>query len=833
MYQNIFYQFKRRRIHIWDDKTGYSVHPFSQYAYVKDGKGTHTSLYGDKLRKLPISRIDETDTPFESDVAPEIRFLVDKYTDSDEASEGHRVMFFDIEVEVTQGFPDVNKAENTITSIAFYDALTRQYYCYVLDVENKVNSNLFGETTVIKFKDERDLLKAFYTKYLEISPTIISGWNSDRFDVPYLYNRTIRLLGQEAANCLSPIGIVEFQKHRGTYKIAGVSSLDYLELYKKLSFSERSSYRLDDVGELEVGLKKVSYEGTLNDLYDGDRNKFVEYNINDVIILEKLDAKLDFIGIARAICHLGHVPYEDVYYSSRFLEGAILVYLKKVGIVAPNKVRANRDLMGGNDKFAGAYVQDPQKGKHEWVYDLDITSMYPSIIMSLNISPETKLGKLDSWDVEPFLKGVDRTYTIKDKNGKESAKLTTGEFQNFLKDNNVSISSNGVLYTQDRKGLIPTLLEKWFDDRVQFRKLAKKFADEGDKEKYAYFDRRQYIQKVVLNSLYGVLGLPVFRFYDLDNAVATTATGVELIKYTKRMSNHYYNSTLDDKEDYCIYIDTDSVFYSAIPIIEKKYPHIDIKDETLMTNKILEIASDVQKYLNDSYDLFAQKFCNVNEHRFEIKQELIAKSGLFVTKKRYGMKIINDNGVKVNKLHVKGLDIVRSSFPVAFKECLTKVLEDILADVPNEKISEYILNFKKSMKLKKYDTIAMPTSVKNVKKFISMGEGILIAKKGAPVHVKSAINYNNFLLINKLNKKYPSVGNGEKIKWTYLKDNPLKFDTICYKGHEDPPQVLNYIKEYIDTDKIYKQALAKKVKMLYEALKWEEPNDDFGFNKFF
>jgi DNA polymerase elongation subunit (family B) len=377
------------------------------------------------------------------------------------------------------------------------------------------------------------------------------------------------------------------------------------------------------------------------------------------------------------------------------------------------------------------------------------------------------------------------------------------------------------------------LLENWFNDRVQFRKLAKKFAEQGDKEKYAYFDRRQYIQKVVLNSLYGVLGLPIFRFYDLDNAEATTTTGVELIKYTKRMSNHYYNSVVGDKEDYCIYIDTDSVFYSAIPIIQKKYPHVDIKDEAIVTEKILEIASDVQKYLNDSYDLFAKKFCNIDEHRFEIKQELIAKSGLFVTKKRYGMKIINDNGVKVNKLHVKGLDIVRSSFPAAFKECLTKVLEDILAGVPMLKINEFILNFKKSMKLKKYDTIAMPTSAKNVKKFISMGEGILNAKKGTPVHIKSAINYNNFLLINKLNKKYPSVGNGEKIKWTYLKDNPFKFETICYKGHEDPPQVLDYIKQYIDTDKIYKQALAKKVKMLYEALKWEEPNDDFGFNKFF
>lgn len=790
-------------------------------------------MYGDKLRKLPISRIDETDTPFESDVAPEIRYLVDNYTDSDEVSEGHRVMFFDIEVEVTQGFPDVSKAENTITSIAFYDALTRKYYCYVLDKENKVNANQFGETTVIKFKDERDLLTSFFTKYLEISPSIISGWNSDRFDVPYLYNRTLRLLGQQTANCLSPIGIVEWQKYKGTYKIAGVASLDYLELYRKLTFGERSSYRLDDIGELEVGINKVSYEGTLNELYDGDRNRFVKYNINDVLILEKLDAKLDFIGIARAICHLGHVPYEDVYYSSRFLEGAILVYLKKIGIVAPNKIRANRELMDGKDKFAGAYVQDPQKGKHEWVYDLDITSMYPSIIMSLNISPETKLGKLDSWDVEPFLKGVDRTYSIKDKNGKDSAKLTTSEFKNFLETHNVSVSSNGILYTQDRKGLIPTLLENWFNDRVQFRKLAKKFADQGDKEKYAYFDRRQYIQKVVLNSLYGVLGLPIFRFYDLDNAEATTTTGVELIKYTKRMSNHFYNSIVGDKEDYCIYIDTDSVFYSAIPIIKKKYPHINIKDEALMTSKILEIASEVQKYLNNSYDLFAKKFCNIDKHRFEIKQELIAKSGLFVTKKRYGMKIINDNGVKVNKLHVKGLDIVRSSFPAAFKECLTKVLEDILAGVPMLKINEFILNFKKSMKLKKYDTISMPTSAKNVKKFVSMGGGILLAKKGTPVHIKSAINYNNFLIINKLNKKYPAVGNGEKIKWTYLKDNPFKFDTLCYKGHEDPKEVLDYIKKYINTDKIYKQALAKKIKMLYEALKWEEPNDDFGFNKFF
>jgi len=207
------------------------------------------------LKKVTPRQAKEYDEAFESDVMPEMRFLVDTYTDSDEMSDGHRVMFFDIEVEVTDGFPDVSRAENAITSIAFYDALTKKYYCYVLDKEKKVNTNLFGETEVMRFDYEEDLLKKFFEKYLEICPTIISGWNSDRFDVPYLYNRTIRLLGQEAANCLSPIGIVEFQKHRGTYKIAGVSSLDYLELYKKLTFGERSSYRLDDVGELEVGLK--------------------------------------------------------------------------------------------------------------------------------------------------------------------------------------------------------------------------------------------------------------------------------------------------------------------------------------------------------------------------------------------------------------------------------------------------------------------------------------------------------------------------------------------------------------------------------------------------
>ena len=783
-------------------------------------------MYGDKLRKLPISRIDETDTPFESDVAPEIRYLVDNYTDSDEVSEGHRVMFFDIEVEVTQGFPDVSKAENTITSIAFYDALTRKYYCYVLDKENKVNANQFGETTVIKFQDERDLLTSFFTKYLEISPTIISGWNSDRFDVPYLYNRTLRLLGQQTANCLSPIGIVDWQKYKGTYKIAGVASLDYLELYRKLTFGERSSYRLDDIGELEVGINKVSYEGTLNELYDGDRNRFVEYNINDVLILEKLDAKLDFIGIARAICHLGHVPYEDVYYSSRFLEGAILVYLKKIGIVAPNKIRANRDLMDGKDKFAGAYVQDPQKGKHEWVYDLDITSMYPSCIMSLNISPETKLGKIEGWNPEEFLnKNNKKTYSVT-QGEKILGRFTEVELQNFLDGKEIGVATNGVMYRTDKDGLLAALLRKWFDERVEYRKLSKKFHEEGDAAKSEYFDRRQYLQKVLLNSLYGVLGLPVFRFYDLDNAEAVTYTGQALIKFTKKISNSFYNKELGDTKDHCIYIDTDSVFYSATPIVKKRFPNLNIRDEDKMSKAILEIADEVQLYLNNSYDYFAKKFCNIDKHRFDIKQEVIAKSGLFVTKKRYGLKIINDNGKKVNKMMVKGLDTVRSSFPTAMRDMLSKVLEDILMDVPKEKLDKFIINFKNSMRLMEVDKIAIPTGVKNIKKYIDKDRKMFTEyKKGTPVHVKSAIAYNDLLIHYNQDKRYEKISNGSKVKWVYLKTNSLGLNTVAYKGYEDPPEIMKFIRDNINPSKLYKQALQKKIMMFYEALGWDEPTD--------
>ena len=820
-------------MHLWDDTRGHLEIPYRKYAYVKDRNGQHVSLYGDRLKK--VTQYDKEDpTLHESDVPPMTRFLVDQYGDSDEASTGHRVMFFDIEVEVTEGFPDVQKAHNPITSIALYDSTTEKYFTYCFDPQKRIENYEKGEEVVEFYETEYEMLNQFFQKYLEIRPTIISGWNSEFFDIPYLYNRAVRILGPEIANLLSPISQVIYSEYKKKHTIAGVSSLDYLQLYRQFTFTQQSSYRLDYIGEVEVGMKKVDYEGTLNDLYDNDLQTFIDYNIRDVKILVELDKKLDFIEVARGIAHLGHVPYEDINMSSRWLEGAILVYLKKIGVVAPNK--PPRPKKFSDDKFTGAYVQEPQSGKHKWVYDLDITSMYPSVIRSLNISPETKIGKVTGWNDEEFInKSTEKTYTMINKKGKKMGKMTKQELQQYLDEADVSISSNGIIYRTDKQGLIPALLEKWFNERVEMRKLVKKFHDEGDTEREQYFDRRQHIQKIVLNSLYGVLGLPVFRFYDLDNAEATTTTGQQLIKFSKKITNHFYNKELDTNEDYVIYIDTDSIFASAVPLVEKRFPNQELT-ETMMTQRIMEICGEVQDYLNESYNYFAKKFCNIDDHVFDIKQEVVAKTGLFITKKRYGLRIINDAGRKVNKTHVKGLDTIRSNFAVAMKDLLQKVLDDILADVPKEKIDERISIFKRNMHNLSYDVMANPIGVKGIGKYeVKDSENAFSQyKKGTPVHVKSAINYNSLIDYWYEGKKYGKITNGNKIKWVYLKENEFGFDTIAYKGYEDPPQVLEMIRNYIDHKKMFEQAMSKKIGMFYKALKWGGVEDKTtSMNRFF
>ena len=460
--------------------------------------------------------------------------------------------------------------------------------------------------------------------------------------------------------------------------------MDYIKLYKNYNYGLESSYTLNHIATKELGRGKVEYEGSLDDLFVNDLEKFIEYNIVDVDLVVAMDEKLKFIDLCRAICHAGYVPYEDYIYSSKFLEGACLAYLKKKGLVATNKPKDRNERMqalrdNNEEKFIGAYVKEPIVGKYDWIYDLDLTSLYPSIIMSLNISPETKIGKIENWDAEKYIKGGETDYRLIGKDG-EIYDYTKQELEEVIKDSNLGVASNGVLYSQDSPGLIADILDTWFKQRVEFRKLEKKYGEAGDTEKYEFYGKRQHVQKILLNSMYGVLGLPAFRFYDVDNAEAVTLTGQVVIKKTAEIANRKYWKELGTTDDYNVYIDTDSIYMMAEPLVKHRHPNYKEFDEKRMAQEVNTIAEETQSFLNSFYDLLAERFFFIpkEKHRFEIKKEYISKAGIWIAKKRYAQWIIAANGIPVDKLDVKGLDVVRSSFPKAFQDFMARVLRDIL-----------------------------------------------------------------------------------------------------------------------------------------------------------
>jgi DNA polymerase elongation subunit (family B) len=336
MYQNIFVDKKENTVHLWDDEKGYVTFPFRNYAYRKSSNGTYRSIYGDKLEK--IYNFNPRDPSlFESDVPMETRILIDAYEDSDEPSKGHRVVTIDIEVSSEGGFPVVEEGDKEITAIAIHDDATKQYTVFILDKEMKIQDSINDNVEIKSYDNEESLLMHFFTKWEEIQPTIVTGWNIDGFDMVYLYNRAKRVVGETNAKRLSSIGICYFNKFLERMTIAGVSCLDYMILYKKFSGKNEPSYALGAIGKKVVNIEKISYKGSLNDLYKDDINRYIEYNLNDVKIVVALDKKLQFIDLARGICHTGHVGYENFGMSSRFLEGAILIYLRRKKQVAPNK----------------------------------------------------------------------------------------------------------------------------------------------------------------------------------------------------------------------------------------------------------------------------------------------------------------------------------------------------------------------------------------------------------------------------------------------------------------------------------------------------------------
>lgn len=773
---------------------------------------------------------------WESDVSPECRTLIDLYYNfPDNEYPENRVMTLDIEIETKHGFENMHLAQDVVNAIAIHDSQTNKYYAFILDYNGSIDRDKISENKDIHinfYNNEKDLLCDWLDTFVSLRPTIITGWNIEFFDIPYLVRRISKLLGSEWLNKLSPIGIIRYSEFKERFIIAGLNIVDYLALYKKFTFSEQANYRLDSIAKKELGYGKIEFEGTLETLYRDDINKFLEYNINDVKLVVEIDNKKKLIDLAIGLSHKGKIPYEDVFYPSKYLEGAILSFLKKENLVVPNK--PPRDQI--SHKFEGAYVKQPIPGLYDWIYDLDLTSLYPSIIMSLNISPETKLGKVVNWNELDFHNRKERNWTVSAARTDVTSniELNTDGLVELLTDSKCSISSNGIIYKPHSEyGVIPSILSKWFDERVEYKNLMKKYGKSNDKEKYDFYDKLQNIQKVLLNSLYGVLGLPVFRFYDLDNAAAVTLTGQTIIKSSAAKVNEYYKNILGTNEDHVVYIDTDSVFVSAKPLLDKLYSDTDPNDTKKIITNVAEIVDSVQKYINDSYDLLAthQLFITSGKHRFQIKQELICLSGLWTAKKRYALFVLSREGILVNKLKVTGLDTVRSSFPPAFAGFMEKTIKNILEKIPKSQIDSEILSLEDNLINIEVSKICKNTSISDITKYSSTAEDLFYnerifspIKKGTPAHVKAAMAYNDLIRHYKLEAKYNFIRNKDKVKWCYLRKNKLGLDKIAFKGFDDPPEIMKFIELYIDKQVMYERELKSKLENIFDAMNWKFPN---------
>lgn len=819
------------KIYLWDDIEGLQILDYADfnYAYKASVTGDKVSIHGNKLSKIFNYNYNDNSL-FESDVPKETRVLTDLYQSSGDLSKDVFTLIFDIEVSSEGGFATPEKATNEITAIANYWAPTDTYTVFLLDKSGKMEYKKTGNEEIFPFKTEEELLYAWLEYYTKLKPSILSHWNGDYYDIPYLYNRLKIVFDTDTANMLSPVGLIKYNNFKQKYVIAGVSSLDYMRMYQKFTFIRKPNYRLDSIGRSEVKMGKVEYEGSLDMLYRDDIQKFIEYNLQDVKIIVALDKKLQMIQLARTICHTGRVPYEEYATPSRYIEGAVLVYLHELGIIASNRVEGYKEAMHAHydddeEGITGAYVQDPVAGLHRWVYSLDLQSLYPSIIMSLNISPECKIGFVKNYNIEDHNKGRITSYLVESMSG-EINQLNHVDFIEFMESGKMTISSNGILFDTEKRGIIPSILFDWFEKRAEYKNLMKKYKREGNEELTNYYDKLQHTQKILLNSVYGVLALPSFRFYDTDNAEAVTLSGQDIIKTTSKLINKKYNELLNETEENCIYIDTDAVYFSAVKLFDKYNTDNRELTDDMCKELTIKIAYENEKYLNDIYPAMAQKLFYCNNSRLKIKGEAVAKSALWIRKKRYALDKVYDleAGVDVtgdDRFYVKGLDVVRSSFPAAFQGFMKQVLLDILAIKPKEYIDEELLKFKKASMELEFEEIAKNTSVKEVSKYDNKKEkSFVIFVSKTPAHIKSALCYNRFLKYYKLDKIYQPIRDGDKIKWIYLRENSLGIEQMALKGYDDPKELTEFVMTYMSREEMYKHELKKKIQNFYDVLDW-------------
>ena len=809
MYQSIHFDKETKEITIFDDSSGYLNFKYKPYYWKKiSNESSFHSIYGDPVQQ--VYRYSKE--YFENDIHPILRTLVDKYYKTDDISVNN-IGYFDIEVSSIGGFPIVEEGDKEILSITI-GFNKKKYiflkYDYVPDID-------IDDVILYVFKTEEELFDAFCNFLNEKEITILTSWNGDRFDVPYLINR-MDTIGFDYKK-LSPIKIIE-KKENGFYIIACRSHLDFMELYKKYCINDRVSYSLDAIGELELGIGKVKHEG-LDKLYKEDILGFIHYAVRDVVIMEKLEDKLNYLSIAITLAHEAHIPYEWIYSQSKIIEGSIFTYLKRNNLVAINRPETKEQK-----PIRGAYVKEPISGLHKSIIDLDFTSLYPNIIRTLNISPEKKIGRVLDWeddclkDFYNYKQGneyEDKEIVFVYDNLKEGRKkefnVSLLEFIEKLRKRNWAISCTGIVFDKNELGFIPKIITEWFDNRIHFQKLKDKHKAEGKEELVEQYDIKQYVKKIEMNSFYGALAMPSFRFYDRENAESVTVTSQYFTKFTEKNINKHY-----DKKR-AIYCDTDSVFVSLDGLVKNID---DIKKET----------NELQKHVNDKLEGACKNFLGIKENNYlELKQELIAKSGIFIAKKKYALLLVEIKGHKPTEdeeLEIKGIDVIKSSFPIAMKFLLKDIIKDILDDKCKDDIDEKLFEFNKGKNEIDILDFGINTGVKNLGKYY---DEKVKYKKGTPVHCKAALNYNLFLERNNLSKIYKPIKSGDKIKYFYLKNNDEEFKEFALSGEDYCEIAHDLVKEYIDRDKIMKSVLSNKVKRFYDALNWQFPDFTQNINQ--
>ena len=732
------------------------------------------------------------------------QYISDKYPQDEVKFDISKIRLYtmDIETKSENGFPDVESADQEMLLISMQNYNTKEIITWGQGPFKLKQGNHYYK----QFNNEFDLLNDFISWWMKNTPDIVTGWNIQMFDIPYLAKRLYRVLGDKVARRLSPWGLcspkelyIKGRRHI-VYDIGGITQLDYLDLYKKFTYTNRESYRLDYIAQVELGQKKLDHSeyDTFKDFYTNGWQKFVEYNIIDVELVDRLEDKMKLIELALTMAYDAKVNYNDVFYQVRMWDNIIYNYLKKRNIVIPPKLSEQKD-----EKYAGAYVKEPKPGKYDWVVSFDLNSLYPHLIMQYNISPETLRDERHP------------TVSVKDI----LEKNLTFEMH---KDN--AVCANGAMYRKDKRGFLPELMEKMYNERVIFKKRMLEAKQEYEKnptdnlvKEIARCNNIQMAKKISLNSAYGAIGNQYFRYYQLANAEAITLSGQVSIRWIENKMNDFLNKILKtEKEDYVIASDTDSIYLNLGPLVDVIYKDKEKDSESIVSFIDTICEKTLEPFIDQSYKELAE-YVNAYDQKMFMKRENIADRGIWTAKKRYILNVWNSEGVQYHepKLKMMGIEAVKSSTPAPCREMIKDALK-LMMNGTEDDVIQFIENSRKEFRRLPPEEIAFPRSVSDVNKYKSSN---MIYIKGTPIHVRGALLFNYYIKKHNLTNKYSLIGNGEKIKFCYLK-KPNKLHENVISFIQDFPKELG-IDKYVDHDLQFDKSFLEPLRIILDSIGWK------------